>query len=337
MTAQDYIASELADCSRYALSEADEQLLKSAGLEEFIYAKLTSKRFRKWAIDEDSEKQVRGAIKFAIDRGQPVQFRYPFGGYKLWRLPTSPEVDWAELFSIAYHAKHIAPVAAAYQPGVEFIFSSDDIIVERMDNVPVADTDAYFNSFKQLLGMFGEHFPDNFRMDIKRVGDLYENKDDFERELAANIENAKQFYADSAHAEQKQKMLKTSELNITWQGAKDLTNFSPAEKQAMIEMGPVYHDAYGGVSKRREFLRGEDKIVVFTTKVSKAIAVGTTRSTITKFWTGFGVLEAAEDDFTPKILSPDQLEAWNTREFDEVQMEFAGLNNFDRLRVYKKS
>ena len=162
MTPQEYIKSELRHCTDYSLTDDDKAVISSKGIEAFIYAKLTSKKFRKWAVDESSERQARRAIELNVKAGKPLQFRYPFGGYKLWRMPSSPRVDWAEFFSVAYYSKYLAPIAAAYEPGIEFKFASDDIIIERMDNVPITDTDVYFDSFKKLLEQFKPYYPSNW-------------------------------------------------------------------------------------------------------------------------------------------------------------------------------
>ncbi len=334
MTVQEYIQSELQHCTDCVLTDDDKATIEKSGVQAFIYARLTSKKFRKWAVDESSEQQAKRAIQINVEAGKPLQFRYPFGGYKLWRMPSAPDVDWAEFFAIAYYSKYLAPIAAAYEPGIEFLFASDDVIIERMDNVPVADTDAYFNSFRKLIEQFRQFFPANFKMDIVRIGDLYEDKDAMEQELVANVERFKQEYATTVPAEKKQKMLTTSELNIRWDGAKDLTKLNKTEKQAVIEMGPVYHDAYCALSKRREFNRGEDKIIIFTTVIPNAIAVGTTKSSVTKYWTGFGVLEADGDTFKAKIVSPTQLEQLDGKRCELVVTNLFGLRNFKGIRVY---
>jgi hypothetical protein len=331
----DYIHSELQNSAQYELSADDKALLEKQGVENFVYAKLTSKKFRKWAVDESSELQAKRAIQLNVAEGKPLQFRFPFGGYKLWRMPSSPEVDWAEFFSVAYYCKYLAPIAAVYEPGIEFLFASDDVIIERMDNVPVPDTDAYFNSFKKLLEQFRPHFPANFKMDIIRIGDLYEDKGVMEQELAVNVERFKQEYATTVDPTKKEKMLTTSELNVRWDGAKDLTKLADDEKQAVIEMGPVYHDAYCALSKRREFNRGDDKIVVFTTLIPNAIAIGTTKASVTKFWTGFGILEATNDNFRAKIISPTQLSALEGTKCELVPTNLFELHNFKDVRVYK--
>jgi hypothetical protein len=337
MNPTNYINSELKRCAQYQLTDDDKALLEKLGVENFIYAKLTSKKFRKWAVDESSESQAKRAIELNVAANKPLQFRYPFGGYKLWRMPSSPEVDWAEFFSIAYYSRYLAPIAAAYEPGIEFLFASDDVIIERMDNVPVKDTDSYFGSFKQLLEQFRVNFPSNFKMDIVRIGDLYEDKDAMEQELAANVERFKQEYATTVAPDKKQKMLTTSELNIQWNGTNDLTKLSEDEKRAVIEMGPVYHDAYCALSKRREFNRGEDKIVIFTTVIPNAIAVGTTKSSVTKFWTGYGILESDGSSFSPRILSPTQLSQAEGQRFKLIMTNAFDMKNFKDIKVFQRN
>ena len=335
MTVQEYLQSELNNCANYELTAEDTTQLEKVGIEEFIYSKLTSKKFRKWKVDELSKQQVRKAVHLAVTVNKPLQFRYPFGGYKLWRMPSAPEVDWAEFFAIAYYCRYLAPIAAAYGPGLELKFSSDDLIIERMDNIPTTDTDAYFASFKQLLSYFTPHFPSNMTVDIVRVADMYPDRDAMETELAKNVEKFKVEYAQNVDTTKKTKMYTTSELNVRWDGSIDLTNLSAEEKRQVVAMGPVYHDAYCSLTKRREFNRGEDKIVIFTTPIPNAIAIGTTKASITKYWTGFGIIEAKDGKLKSRILSPTQLEE-NSAGFEliETPLPEIQLSNFNDLRVY---
>ncbi len=330
MNIQKYLLSELENSANYVLTTDDKGLINKAGLEEFIYTKLTSKKYRKWAVDDLSEKQAKRAIHLNVSNNKPLQFRFPFGGYKLFRIPTSPEIDYAEFFSVAYYLKYLAPLASAYKPGLELLFSSDDMIIERMDNVPKKDTDSYFNSFKVLLEAFRKHLPENLKINIVRIGDLFQDKTAMEKELAENLTKTKELYK-TADDEKRQKMATTSELNIRWDGAKDLTNLSQNEKQEIIAMGPVYHDAYCSLSKRREFNRGEDKIVIFTTLIPNAIAIGTTKASVTKFWTGLGALEIRGDKFVPRILSPKQIEQYELR--DEPVDIGLDLNNLKIIKI----
>jgi hypothetical protein len=72
MTIQEYLKSELNTCSRYALSDQDKVSLDKVGLEEFIDSKLTFKKFRKWKIDDLSERQVKQALSLSVARNKPL-------------------------------------------------------------------------------------------------------------------------------------------------------------------------------------------------------------------------------------------------------------------------
>lgn len=331
MEVQKYLEEKLKHCSEYTLSELDKKYLERNSTADFIYKKLTSKKFRKWAIDEDSEKRVKEAIRINMDNNEQIKFTYPFGGYKLWRLPTSPEVDWAEFLMIAYHCQYLSPILQVYEPGVELVFSSDDLIIERMNNVPKKDTDAYFNSFKFLLKEFSKFFPENMKMEIRQVSDLYEEKE-LEQELTEHFERLKKDYP-SMDKTRKEKMRKTSELNINFNGKENLTALSENEKQEKLNLGPVYHDTQCSLLKRKEFVRGEDKIVLFTTKIPNAIAIGTTKASVTKFWTGIGVLEKSDDGFKDRILSPKQFEVHSKDKVQIKNINLVPLDNFKEIQI----
>ena len=271
-----YLEEKLKSCSKHELSDLDKKFLDKHSVADFIFKKLTSKKFRKWSIDEDSVKRVKEAIKINMDKNEPIKFTYPFGGYKLWRIPTAPEVDWAEFLMISYHVSYLAPILQVYEPGVEFTFSSDDLIIERMNNIPKEDTDAYFNTFTELLLEFSKHFPDNMKMEIKQVSSLYE-KEELEQELTEHFERLKKAYPDM-DSKRKESMFKTSELNINMNGVEDWAKLNSEEQQEKIKLGPVYHDTQCSLVKRRDFVRGDDKVVLFTTVIPNAIAIGTTKT-----------------------------------------------------------
>lgn len=329
MGVKKYLEDKLKNCSKYELTDLDKKFLSKYSVADFIFQKLTSKKFRKWAINDDSVRRVKEAIRVSMDKNEPIKFTYPFGGYKLWRIPTAPEVDWAEFLMISYYVNYVAPILQTYEPGVEFVFSSDDLIIERMNNIPKEDTDAYFSSFTKLINAFSEYFPSNMKMEIKQVSSLYE-KDELEQELSGHFERIKKAYL-NMDEKRKESMLKTSELNIKMQGVKDWTKLGPDEQQEKLGLGLVYHDAQCSLVKRGNFVRGEDKIVLFTTVIPNAIAIGTTKTSITKFWTGYGVLEKHGDIFKDRILSPKQLIEAGDMQAEEVDL--INLKNFKNINL----
>ena len=333
MGIQDYLSTKLRSCTSYEYTTEDKKLLDEFGIEEFIYKKLTSKKFRKWSLAKDVEERIRQTIHLNVEVNKPIEFRFPFGGYKLWLLPATPEVDWAEFFTIAYYCQYLAPILKAYKPGVNFVFSSDDIIIERMDNVSRKDTDAYFDSFKILLNYFQKYFPSNMKMEIIRIADLYYDKNDFEADLKEQIIQITE-QSKSWDKLEWDRLLKMSELNIKFDGVENWNKFSEEEKQNKIKMGVIYHHSYLGVPRRRAYNRGEGKIVVFTTVISNAIAIGSTKTSVAKFWTGVGVSEAREDGFSDRILSPEQWEKVKNDKHEVIKTDLIPLKNFEQILVF---
>src|SRR3989338_1872494 len=164
MSLKEFLISRLQNPSGYQLSEEESKTIKYEGIQEFIYKKLTSTKFRKTSVDPDSEKQVKNAIKLNVESNSPIKFTYPFGGYKIWRVPSYPAVDWAEFMVISYVLRYVAPILRAYKPGVEICFSSDDVVLERMDNYPREALDLYVSTFKALVGDFNKQAPYNLKL-----------------------------------------------------------------------------------------------------------------------------------------------------------------------------
>lgn len=335
MNPQDYLQTKLQNCSLYTPTEQDKLLLKQQGMSAFIFTKISSKKFRKWKLDDVTVEQIKKAIEINVENNASLKFSFPFGGYKLWHIPSTPEVDWAEFFMLAYYCEYLAPISALYKPGVHFRFSDDDVIVPQMDNVPPEDTEAYYQSFNALLDSFSKFWPANMKIELHRVADMYSDKKEYEKELATNILiEAKEF--ESWDADKKNKMLKMSELNIQWQGTEDWTKLSKKDREEKIKEGAILHGGYCNLNKRRNFVRSEDSITVFSTPISKSVAIGTTKSSVAKFWAGFGVLQKKKDSYSDKILSPSQLTQADKKAYKLIDIKLVNLKNFKQVRVYEE-
>ncbi|MBU0707961.1 hypothetical protein KKG41_06340 [Patescibacteria group bacterium] len=333
MKPEEHLKDRLTNCSKADLRPVDQEFLDKNGMEEMIYRLLTSKKFRKWSVMDTVEQKVRRALSLCIPENKPIKFSCPFGGYKLWRLASAPEVDWAEYFMIAYNTEYIAPILKIYKPGVELIFTSDAVILERMNNISKTDSNLYFDSFKALLNKYRQYLPNNFSMDIVRIADLYENEQKLHEEVDRLIPEIEAEYKAMGDKETNLNLI-TSELNIQWQGAEDWSKYTDEEKKEKIRIGPIIHDAYCRISKRAEYIKGDDKIMVFTTPGKSSIPIGTTKTSVTKFWTGFGVLEKKGDSYFDRVLSPQQFDKIKDQPHEVVQTDLIPLKNFKEIWVY---
>src|SRR5260370_40029506 len=98
MKAQDYILSTLEALQKPIPFE---EVTKDQ-LEKAIYAKVTSKKFRKYKLGADGVEITQEAIRLLVKENKPIRIFDMFGGNKLWRFEEAPEIDWAELFSFTY-------------------------------------------------------------------------------------------------------------------------------------------------------------------------------------------------------------------------------------------
>ncbi len=296
----------------------------SKELSDYILKMIMSKKFRKFGIIPEYVAHIKEVIDNSLKDNLPVRFSFPFGGYKLWRLEETPEVDWAELFTLMYYAKWLKPIAEAYQPGIIFDFASDDVIVERMNNIPKKDTQSYAESFKEIVKFLEQYLPKNLKFTFTPISSFY-TPEEFEKDLADKITKKKQEFGGLPVLDDKKRDM--VELNV---------KLNPGQDQDPLwrEKIELMHQAYYAVDKRRPYNRASNKILVFPYRLSdgKCVAVGTTKNSVAKFWVGVGVLKRTEDSFIESILSPSQLEKTDLIK-DNISIKGLDRKNFKQIKI----
>lgn len=293
-------------------------------LADLIYTLLLSKKFRKYSVNPGYLEHICSAIKTSVSNNEPIKLTLVFGGYKLWRLEESPEVDWAELFSLIYYTKWLKPIAAVYKPGVWFDFYSDDVILEIMDNIPKKDTERYILSFKQLLMFIKPFIPANLKFTLNRVGEQYTTYDEFKQDLKQSIANVKKGLGNKLPNLTPEQSA-TVELNVKLNPHQE---DNPQWKERVF----LTHEGYASISKRRPYYRTPDKIMIITRPIKDSVAVGTTKKSVVKFWIGAGILEKLNDTYNENIFSPNQLASNKTSKADIYITGLEG-KNFKRIRI----
>lgn len=312
------------------LNNLREELSRSEGISDEqtideIYKIVMSKKFRKYAVTPEYQAHIKSAISKAVSQKMPVPFVWVFGGYKLWSLAEAPLVDWAELFSFVYFTEWLKPITALYKPGVQFDFFSDDVIVPLMNNVDPEDTNAYIKSFESLLTHIEPFLPQGFNFSLHRVIDQYNSFEEFKGELNNNIQEL------TAKRQKEERPLTPTQIAMI-----DL-NVKHSTKQQVDplwrEKVQIIHDAYSMASKRRPYYRNPDKIMVINTPITGAIAIGTTKTSVVKFWVGLGALKKSGDSFQEYILSPKQIAVTKFRE-EKISTPGLDMKNFQRIKIY---
>jgi hypothetical protein len=337
MTPQQYLEHRLKECTHYEPSTKDLDEIKRNGLKDFLFRQITRKKFRRWKLPDLARERILRALDLCISGKKPILFRFRFGGYKLWRLASAPEVDWAEFFTLAYYSEYLAPVIALHEPGVKLLFMSDDVFVERLDNIPKADTEAYYQSFQKLCDTFNDHAPKNFSMEMKRHSSLFNSMEELNREFDAKMKEIEGTWREKQSPEKLKSSLATSALNINWHGVRDLTALSDNEKQKMIERSAIMHDALVQLPTIRAFSdKNPEMVFIFTTPLPTVVSIGTTKTSITRFWVGTGVLEKRNDNYFDRILSPNQVERLKNNVDQEEKINLVSLKNFSSIKIFNQ-
>lgn len=322
MTAKEYIEKKLAELKSGTKAAAD--LKSTKDLADFIFKTVMSKKFRKFSVSPDFLPHIHGAIENSIENNQPIKLVFPFGGYKLWRLEETPEADWAELFTLMYYAAWLKPIADVYKPGVWFDFSSDDMIVERLNNIPKSDTESYAKSFNEIINFLKNYLPENIEFTLTPVSLLYA-PEEFEKDLKDSIAIMQKELGGLPVLDEHAKSM--VELNVKLKPGQD-------SDPLWREKTELLHQAYYIVSRRRPYNRAKDKIPVFCirTKAGNYLSVGTTKTSVAKFWVGVGALKKKDNEFKEYILSPSQLKSSS---FTKEKISIKGLEakNFKSIRI----
>ncbi len=321
MDAKEYILSQL---NSLRSSGGSQKFENQAALVDFLFKAVMSKKFRKYSATTEYQQHIRSAIELNVKNNDPVKIAIVFGCYKLWRLEESPEPDWAELFSMIYYALWLKPIAENYGPGVWFDFYSDDVIVKYIDNIPRADTEKYREIFKQLLNFIKQYLPNNMKFTLNRVGDQYASEEDFLADVEAQKKKLLEKYNGKfppLTPEQKA----TLDLNVRLDPGQD----KDPEWREKIQLT---HDSYMLVTKRRPYYRTPDKIVAITKQADNTIAVGTTKTSIAKFWAGVGALKAQNGNLIETVLTPSQSTSANFH-WEPIAIDGLDGKNFKKIRV----
>ena len=177
-----------------------------------------------------------------------------------------------------------------------------------------------------MLGFIHAYLPANFKLTLNRVIDQYPNQQHFEAELEENINKL-------TSIRQKEPISLTPQqinminLNV-YLPSKSTLNLNRQQKIQII------HDAYSLATKRRPYYRNPNKIMVNNTSIPGAIGIGTTKTSVTKFWTGVGVLEKRDDSYIERIFSPQQLEQAQKLPHKTIKVDLIDLKNFKTIDIY---
>jgi hypothetical protein len=317
MTPKEHIEQQLEKLKEFKPRE-----IAKENLTDEIFRILMSKKFRKYFAKPELIEHIKNAIKLNIEKNQPINLVFPHGAYKLWRLEEAPLPDWAELFSAMYYTKWLKQICEIYKPGVWFEFFVDDIILPKIDNIPLETVNMYILEYQKVLDFLKKYQPKNFKMTITRFEDQYSSRDSFEKSLNESI---KKFSLTNPVFTERQ--LQMVELNSK-PTKEQLSDPNWREKICLI------HDAYMVIKRALGYYFRPEKIPIFNQPLPSGmfLAVGTTKTSIAKFWVGIGILKQVENSFMEYILSPNQIKSTKLTE-EKISIDGLDSKNFKRIKI----
>lgn len=305
------------------------------GIKLKIYNRLLSRKFRKRAISSSYKQKINKILHYKIKHNQPLLFVYPFGGYKLWRLPSAPEVDWAEFFSISYCLDYLLPIAFIYKPGFQLEFVSDAFVVNQMNNIPSSNLKRYKSSFKSLIDYFNERLPKNSSLKFFEMATILRTNavKKYISKNAARILEEWEFLTE----EKRKKRKKMAILNMRFDNAVGNKSIHSSFNTDKIINSIIFHETYLRCPQREAYLRDNGKITLYNDPIENCIPIGSVRASRVKFWVGLGVLEKRKDRYIERILSPMQLQKISTLTKQEFDIDIVNLKNLKKISVYSQN
>ncbi len=315
MTPQDFIQSRLRKLNQTTSIPAQNNL------EGQIVKLALSKKFRKYSANDDLINHVKEVVHYCMERNQPINFTFLHGAYKLWRLDEAPYADWAELFALMYYTNYVKDICATYEPGVWFDFFVDDWIIENIDNLSPGEIKSYLDSYQALIDFLKPYQPNNLKMTITPVSSQFTSRQEFEQKLSDNEQNLELPELDEVAS-------RMVELNAK---VDDSVKADPKWREKIYRK----HNAYMMIKGETGYHKNRpDKILTFSQPLPSGttISLGTTKSSIAKFWVGVGALKTDGDSYKEVILSPKQLEEANF-DWQEIHIDSLDGQNFQKIRL----
>lgn len=323
----------LLNTGKVALTDQDQHSIKQVGLEEWVLRRLLSKKFRKTKAEVECVERTKVAINNAIKNNEPLPVYFFQGAYKLWRLPSTPEADWAEFFNISYLLEYLAPIAAAYKPGVNLVYYMHTLLMEAHDNLTTEEINQYIGTFNGLLNIFGKKLPNNITISVLKDADIYPREDYFPA-LEHGLIEAQKIY-EAFPPEKKADYVRMSKLNIKWQGKDRWDLLSKNDKEKMIYKSGLYEvSATLSLPKVMEKVKAPENVLVFTKANPMMIGIGSTKTSMAKYWVGIGVLEWNKDKLQERVLTPSQWEKAKKLKHEVIKVNKSWGKNFKEILVF---
>ena len=330
MSIQTFITNNIENGSAYELSSEDQKTIQYEGLNKFIFNKLNSSKYRATSIDEGYRQKVIDKITLCLNQEIPIHITLPFGATKNPYLPTAPNIDWAEVFNIAFIRDYLKPIAKAYKHGVILEYISVAVFEEKVNRIPIKDTDLYDSQFTKLIEFYRRYMPENLQLNFSRVSDLIP-RDKIERQIAIKKEELRKKWENLPKDVRDYKLFR-ARRNV-------LFDINEKNSESLILDAVLGHDAFCSECWSTDPAPWDKKHMItlgHTYTSGWAIHVRSVPGSTINFWSGTGVVVEKGNKFTPTVLSPSQYNNLRSNiKYEEYENDqLTGINNnFNKIPV----
>lgn len=267
------------------------------------YNRVTSSKFRKTKITEETEKDVKLKIENCAQKQSPLQFSVPFGAYKAWRLGLDFQPDWAEVFNISYHLKYAANILEVYPFGVEITYTFSDDLMYFVSDIPRDKAQNYTIVFQKLLDIFNL-VNEKVHFKLVEINSLYDSAESYYIDFLKCFLDNLVFWDTKYSDEIKSRHLNSAHNNLFLYGERKIGELEEVVQEKYYYYSALMTDAVDCLRERRKFNKNQDKIQLVGVKgPSKCINMGACKTSTVHFWTGQGVVMFNKGKLKPYIFT----------------------------------
>lgn len=284
-------------------------------LEEAIYARITSKQFRKSKVDELTEKLIKTYLHATVHKNQPIKIFLLFGGYKQSHLASFPFPEWAEIFNIQFVLQAASYIESIYPPGVTLVYRSDETVITYLNNYTRQSRQEYAQRFKSYLDLYNSYIPKdrNILIQYESVGMSSPEKELFVR-MQELYPKRLALFTDLPEAEQEDR-IKRAYKNQCWDGEENLTDVSEDQKRKRAKWAYIMGEAYlfADIQISETYLE-QGISILFRKGVPGCLFYSSCKYSTIQFWVGEGMLIHNDQGLHPVIVSYNQKQTLSTEQ-----------------------
>lgn len=271
-------------------------------LKQEIYSLLTPEWFRFRPIGEEIKNVLVKKISEAVERKKPIEALNAFGGFKVYRIDTSPHIDYAEIFHISFITQVLQRVCEIYEPGVHLEYSGDAYMACFVDNLKKEWVDTYLQEFDEVIKIFSGSLPHNLVLTCSHFSDFYDY-DQLTQELTSIIANENM--NDPKNSELVEKYLTRAQSNYCFNGLRDDSSLNENEKTDLLKRSVLLAYKYYDLDfeRRGEYFAKFDVSFCNLQEFPGTYCVRSVRhQPAPPFWQGKGVAAIKNGKVEPIIL-----------------------------------